>query len=1334
VRREGEGEGVAGCFRSRRPGRRPPPPSALALTDPPPPTSGRPLPSLLAAAGKLAARTALAARGTVVGAVPSPTAGAPPLTAVRLDLFLPDADWGAGGGERAAWPPSRDAALVFSWLRPPAEAAGEPFAPDGWPPSTPFCLAAAFDGLPPRSGAPPPRRAGPPPPRASLLGLPPELLRMVTPRLDPRSLAVAACACGALRDAARGAVPGLKLTLFPHQRTALTWMAARERDGEAGWEGESGAPGWAPLAGPAGTRPLHACAADGALSPAPPAAARGCRGGLLCDEPGLGKTITVLSLVLQARGAAPAPPAGSRVVHTPAGTLYHEPPDEGGGAPCGDPGRAGARRAGGPPRRAAAAAAVAGRRASAEDAALVRARAAVAAAAASAEGVRQGRAAVRRLVPAAADAPETGSGDNDDDDDDDDATPTTTTWAACDACGAWRRLPARVPAPDAGSPWTCAMQPDAEDAALGCSAPADAAAFDDATTARAGWATPGAAPDAANADFWASALAAEPRLQDWPSAAWWLATAPAAALSSVAGARVPREHRRPAAWAAFLEAAGLEPTPGDGGASWRVPAAAAGLVPDAGALRAALARAPAASASAAAADPFYVSPATLLIVPPSIEAHWAEQVALHVAAGALRVAVLSDVKTAAGAPPPSSRRRLTAADLAWNHDLVITTFPRLSAEWGRRRDPRAAPLLRVHWHRVVVDEGHLLSIAGAGLTAKMQMACALRAGRRWVVTGTPAPGAVAAAGAASAGSRSSPPGGAASRLHPLLAFLGHDPLSAKPAFDAALGRPLDAGARAAGATLASLLDALAIRASKADLASIPALVRVTTRVSFRRAHAVSYNALVESVHRSLLLADWGDPDHKESLLHPKNARWAREVVANLRAACCVAGATALAPKEEDVRETLELLADRHGHPQPAAPGAGPPWLPADHPLARVEAGLRAGAACGACGARCALPLAEPCACLVCVECAAGSREKCAACGAPHRMHGVAHPERAATNARPKWAVPFEAIEWQPAAAQAGAAGASGGHWAPTWATTRSSKVARLLASLAEAGAAPPADRPGGPPGPPPPGWTPTCKAIVFTAFWPHTLLVGRALDRARVGCVVLQGRMGPGPRAAAVDEFRHDDMAAVLIMDASGAVGLDLSFASRVYLMEPVPDPALEAQVVARAHRMGARRRVVVEALVMAGTAEEALLAARGAGGAGEGGPADDDASSSAGTLRRRVLSTLRPVPVPSPAGSDADDDDAAWGRDPFSPAATEAARPLASGGPDGGWAAGAGWGDGGGEGAGLDLGATWPSSSSPPPDRAPTAGSAAPEPTRERGGGVGGERPAKARRVVRFA
>jgi hypothetical protein len=45
-------------------------------------------------------------------------------------------------------------------------------------------------------------------------------------------------------------------------------------------------------------------------------------------------------------------------------------------------------------------------------------------------------------------------------------------------------------------------------------------------------------------------------------------------------------------------------------------------------------------------------------------------------------------------------------------------------------------------------------------------------------------------------------------------------------------------------------------------------------LDFTRVHATSYNELVAFLRRSLLLADWADPNHEESLLNPRSVRLA----------------------------------------------------------------------------------------------------------------------------------------------------------------------------------------------------------------------------------------------------------------------------------------------------------------------------------------------------------------------------------------------------------------------------------------------------------------------------
>ena len=55
----------------------------------------------------------------------------------------------------------------------------------------------------------------------------------------------------------------------------------------------------------------------------------------------------------------------------------------------------------------------------------------------------------------------------------------------------------------------------------------------------------------------------------------------------------------------------------------------------------------------------------------------------------------------------------------------------------------------------------------------------------------------------------------------------------------------------------------------------------------------------------------------------------------------------------------------------------------------------------------------------------------------------------------------------------------------------------------------------------------------------------------------------------------------VLMLCQDGSVGLDLSFVTHLFILNPILDAALERQVVSRAHRMGATGPVIVETVLL---------------------------------------------------------------------------------------------------------------------------------------------------------
>ncbi|MBL8157362.1 MAG: SWF/SNF helicase family protein, partial [Anaerolineae bacterium] len=79
-------------------------------------------------------------------------------------------------------------------------------------------------------------------------------------------------------------------------------------------------------------------------------------------------------------------------------------------------------------------------------------------------------------------------------------------------------------------------------------------------------------------------------------------------------------------------------------------------------------------------------------------------------------------------------------------------------------------------------------------------------------------------------------------------------------------------------------------------------------------------------------------------------------------------------------------------------------------------------------------------------------------------------------------------------------------------------------------------------------------------------------------------------RDAVIEEFRHDPTKNILLMSyGAGSVGLNLQFASYVFLFDRWLNPAVEDQAINRAHRIGATGPVTVTRFLATGTIEERI-------------------------------------------------------------------------------------------------------------------------------------------------
>lgn len=114
------------------------------------------------------------------------------------------------------------------------------------------------------------------------------------------------------------------------------------------------------------------------------------------------------------------------------------------------------------------------------------------------------------------------------------------------------------------------------------------------------------------------------------------------------------------------------------------------------------------------------------------------------------------------------------------------------------------------------------------------------------------------------------------------------------------------------------------------------------------------------------------------------------------------------------------------------------------------------------------------------------------------------------------------------------------------------------------------------------------KALVFSQFTSMLSLVRRQLDEQGITYEYLDGKTRD--REKRVERFQNDpDCGLFLISLKAGGLGLNLTAADYVFLLDPWWNPAVEAQAIDRAHRVGQTKQVFAYRLICHDTVEEKI-------------------------------------------------------------------------------------------------------------------------------------------------
>ncbi|KAL8674680.1 MAG: hypothetical protein Q9168_000912 [Polycauliona sp. 1 TL-2023] len=119
----------------------------------------------------------------------------------------------------------------------------------------------------------------------------------------------------------------------------------------------------------------------------------------------------------------------------------------------------------------------------------------------------------------------------------------------------------------------------------------------------------------------------------------------------------------------------------------------------------------------------------------------------------------------------------------------------------------------------------------------------------------------------------------------------------------------------------------------------------------------------------------------------------------------------------------------------------------------------------------------------------------------------------------------------------------------------------------------------------------THKSIVFSQFTSMLQLVEWRLRRAGFNTVMLDGSMSPAQRQRSIEYFMNNTHVEVFLVSLkAGGVALNLTEASRVFIIDPWWNPAAEWQSADRCHRIGQKRPCVITRLCIEDSVESRMV------------------------------------------------------------------------------------------------------------------------------------------------
>lgn len=117
------------------------------------------------------------------------------------------------------------------------------------------------------------------------------------------------------------------------------------------------------------------------------------------------------------------------------------------------------------------------------------------------------------------------------------------------------------------------------------------------------------------------------------------------------------------------------------------------------------------------------------------------------------------------------------------------------------------------------------------------------------------------------------------------------------------------------------------------------------------------------------------------------------------------------------------------------------------------------------------------------------------------------------------------------------------------------------------------------------------KALIFSQFLGMLALIRAKLEEMNIPYAYFDGSTSATARETAIQQFQNEETCRVFLISLkAGGIGLNLTAADYVYIVDPWWNPAVEQQAIDRTHRIGQTKNIFAYRLICKDTIEEKML------------------------------------------------------------------------------------------------------------------------------------------------